>query len=110
MKNWLFLTIAILGEVIATTTLKSTDGFTKLSPSFIVCLGYGISFYFLSLSIKSIPVGIVYAVWAGLGVAFVTGIAWLIYGQKMDAWRFLGIGLIVFGVAVLNLLSKTSAH
>ena len=110
MKHWLFLTIAILGEVIATTTLKSTDGFTKLIPSFVVCLGYGISFYFLSLSLKSIPVGIAYAVWAGLGGAIVTGIAWLVYGQKMDTWGWIGIGLIVCGVAVLNLLSKTSAH
>jgi len=110
VKHWLFLTIAILGEVIATTTLKSTDGFTKLIPSFVVCLGYGISFYFLSLSLKSIPVGIAYAVWAGLGVAIVTGIAWLVYGQKMDTWGWIGIGLIVCGVAVLNLLSKTSAN
>ncbi|EJB5293358.1 multidrug efflux SMR transporter [Vibrio cholerae] len=110
MRNWLFLTIAILGEVIATTTLKSTDGFTKLIPSVVVFLGYGISFYFLSLSLKSIPVGIAYAVWAGLGVALVTLIAWIVYGQKMDSWGFLGVGLIVCGVAVLNLLSKTSVH
>lgn len=110
MKNWLFLTIAILGEVVATTTLKSTNGFTKLFPSFVVLFGYGISFFFLSLSLKSIPVGIAYAVWAGLGVALVTLIAWVLYGQKMDAWAFVGIGLIVSGVAVLNLLSKTSVH
>jgi len=110
VKNWLFLTIAIFGEVIATTTLKSTDGFTKLIPSLVVFLGYGIAFYFLSLSLKSIPVGIAYAVWAGLGVALVTFFAWIIYGQKMDAWGFLGVGLIVCGVAVLNLLSKTSVH
>nr|WP_283105091.1 multidrug efflux SMR transporter [Shewanella dokdonensis] len=106
----MFLTIAILGEVMATTTLKSTDGFTKLLPSFVVCLGYVISFYFLSLSLKAIPVAIAYAVWAGLGVACVTVIAWIVYGQKMDAWGFFGIGLIVCGVAVLNLLSKTSTH
>lgn len=110
MKNWLFLTIAILGEVVATTTLKSTNGFTKLFPSFVVLVGYGISFFFLSLSLKSIPVGIAYAVWAGLGVALVTLIAWVLYGQKMDAWAFVGIGLIVSGVAVLDLLSKTSVH
>lgn len=110
MNNWVFLTVAILGEVIATTTLKSTDGFTKLVPSFIVLVGYAVSFYFLSLSLKSIPVGIAYAVWAGLGVSIVTLLAWVVYGQKMDAWGFVGIALIVCGVAVLNLLSKTSTH
>lgn len=110
MKNWLFLTTAILGEVVATSTLKSTHGFTKLFPSIIVLIGYGVSFYFLSLALKSIPVGIAYAVWAGLGVAIVTLIAWVVYGQKIDCWGFVGISLIVCGVAVLNLLSKTSAH
>ena len=110
MNNWVFLTVAILGEVIATTTLKSTDGFTKLVPSFIVLVGYAVSFYFLSLSLKSIPVGIAYAVWAGLGVSIVTLLAWVVYGQKMDAWGFVGIALIVCGVVVLNLLSKTSTH
>lgn len=110
MKNWMFLTIAIVGEVVATTALKSTNGFTKLGPSLVVLIGYGVAFYFLSLSLKSIPVGIAYAVWAGLGVALVTLIAWGLYGQKLDAWGFAGIGLIVSGVAVLNLLSKTGAH
>ncbi len=110
MKNWMFLVIAILGEVVATTALKSTNGFTKLGPSLVVMVGYGIAFYFLSLSLKSIPVGIAYAVWAGLGVALVTLIAWGLYGQKLDTWGFVGIGLIVSGVAVLNLLSKTGAH
>ncbi len=110
MNNWVFLTVAILGEVIATTALKSTDGFTKLVPSFIVLVGYAVSFYFLSLSLKSIPVGIAYAVWAGLGVSIITLLAWVVYGQKIDAWGFVGIALIVCGVAVLNLLSKTSTH
>ncbi|EKE87659.1 DMT family transporter [Idiomarina xiamenensis] len=110
MKNWIFLSIAIVGEVIATTALKSTHGFTKLIPSIVVLLGYAISFYFLSLSLKSIPVGIAYAVWAGLGVVLVTFIAWLIYGQKMDVWSFVGVGLIIAGVAILNLLSKVSVH
>nr|WP_289113632.1 multidrug efflux SMR transporter [uncultured Halomonas sp.] len=110
MKNWMFLTIAIFGEVVATTALKSTNGFTKLGPSLVVLVGYGIAFYFLSLSLKSIPVGIAYEVWAGLGIALVTLIAWGVYGQKLDAWGFVGIGFIVSGVAILNLLSKTSVH
>ena len=110
MKSWLFLAVAIIGEVAATSALKSSDGFTKLAPSAVVVVGYGVAFYFLSLALKSIPVGIAYAVWAGLGIVLVAGIGWLLHGQKLDAWAFFGIGLIVSGVAVLNLLSKVSAH
>ena len=110
MKNWLFLAVAIIGEVVATSALKSSEGFSKLVPSAIVVVGYGVAFYFLSLALKSIPVGIAYAVWAGLGIVLVAGIAWLLHGQRLDAWAFVGIGLIVSGVAVLNLLSKASAH
>lgn len=110
MKSWLFLTIAIFGEVVATSALKSSSGFTKLVPSIVVVVGYGLAFYFLSLALKSIPVGVAYAVWAGVGVVLVTAIAWILYGQKLDFWAFAGIGLILSGVAVLNLLSKVSAH
>ena len=110
MKNWLFLAIAIVGEVVATSALKSSEGFTKPFSSAVVLVGYGVAFYFLSLALKSIPVGIAYAVWAGLGIVLVAAIAWLFHGQKLDAWALLGMGLIVSGVAVLNLLSKTSAH
>ncbi len=110
MKSWLFLAVAIIGEVAATSALKSSDGFTKLAPSAVVVVGYGVAFYFLSLALRSIPVGIAYAVWAGLGIVLVAGIAWLLHGQRLDAWALVGIGLIVSGVAVLNLLSKVSAH
>ena len=110
MKSWLFLAVAIIGEVAATSALKSSDGFTKLAPSAVVVVGYGVAFYFLSLALRSIPVGIAYAVWAGLGIVLVAGIAWLLHGQKLDAWALVGIGLIVSAVAVLNLLSKVSAH
>lgn len=110
MKGWLFLAIAIVGEVIATSALKSSEGFTKFAPSAVVIIGYGIAFYFLSLVLKSIPVGVAYAVWSGLGVVIITAIAWLLHGQKLDAWGFVGMGLIVSGVVVLNMLSKASAH
>ena len=110
MKNWLFLAIAIFGEVVATSALKSSHGFTKLVPSVVVVAGYGLAFYFLSLALKSIPVGIAYAVWAGLGIVLVAAIAWIFHGQKLDLWAFVGMGLIVSGVAVLNLLSKVIAH
>lgn len=110
MKSWLFLAVAIAGEVVATSALKSSHGFTRLLPSVVVVTGYSIAFYFLSLALKAIPVGVAYAVWAGAGVALVTAIAWWVHGQKLDAWGFVGIGLIVSGVAVLNLLSKTGAQ
>ncbi len=110
MNNYFFLAIAILSEVIATSALKSSDGSTKFVPSVIVVTGYAAAFYFLSITLKTIPVGIAYAVWSGLGVVLVTAVAWVLHGQKLDSWGFVGIGLIVSGVAVLNLLSKTSAH
>jgi multidrug transporter EmrE-like cation transporter len=110
MKSWLFLIIAIIAEVIATSALKYSEGFTKLGPSAIVVAGYGIAFYFLSLVMKTIPVGVAYAVWSGLGVVLIAAAAWILHGQKLDVWAFVGIGLIVIGVAILNLLSQTSAH
>lgn len=110
MKNWLFLGVAIIGDVVATSALKSSEGFTRLVPSVVVLIGYGVAFYFLSLALESIPVGIAYAVWAGLGIVLVAAIAWVFHDQKLDAWALVGMGLIISGVAVLNLLSKTSAH
>ena len=101
MKGWLFLVIAIVGEVIATSALKSSEGFTKLAPSAVVIIGYGIAFYFLSLVLKSIPVGVAYAVWSGLGVVIITAIAWLLHGQKLDAWGNDSNLLIVFYVQIM---------
>ena len=110
MKSWLFLAVAILAEVVATSALKSSDGFTRSLPSTVVVVGYGVAFYCLSLALKSIPLGIAYAIWAGLGIVLVAAIAWIFHGQKLDAWALVGMGLIVSGVAVLNLLSKANAH
>lgn len=110
MKNWLFLMVAIIGEVIATSALKPSEGFTKLAPSILVLAGYSIAFYFLSLTLRSIPVGIAYAIWAGLGIVLVAVAGWLLYGQKIDAWGLLGMTLIILGVAVINLLSDSSSH
>lgn len=107
MKSWIFLTVAIIAEVIGTSALKSTEGFTRLAPSLVVVIGYGLAFYFLSLVLKSIPVGIAYAVWSGLGIVLVAAVAWLLYGQKLDVGALVGMGLIVAGVIVLNLFSKS---
>lgn len=106
---WLYLFIAIIGEVIGTTALKASDGFTKLGPSLLVVLGYGIAFYLLALVLRTIPLGITYAIWSGVGVAAVTLIGWLLYGQRLDLPALLGIGLIVAGVLVLNIWSG-AAH
>ena len=110
MKNWLLLAIAIVSEVLATSALKSSEGFTRLLPSLIVVAGYGAAFYFLSLALKSIPVGVAYAVWAGLGIVLITVIAWLLYGQKLDTGAIVGIAFILSGVVVLNLFSKAAVH
>jgi small multidrug resistance pump len=107
---WLCLVIAIVAEVIGTSCLKASAGFTKPLPSLVVVAGYGAAFYFLSLTLTSIPVGIAYAVWSGVGVTLIAAIGWLFLGQKLDAAAVTGMGLIVAGVVVLNLFSKASAH
>jgi small multidrug resistance pump len=108
--NWLYLAIAILSEVIGTTALKSSNGFTRLVPSISVAMGYGCSFYFLSLTLRSIPVGIAYAVWSGVGVVLISLLGWWMFGQKLDLAAMIGIGLILAGVLVLNLLSQSATN
>ncbi|WUR15578.1 SMR family transporter [[Empedobacter] haloabium] len=110
MKNWLFLAIAIISETIATSALKASAGFSRLWPSVAVVVGYGIAFYFLSLTLRTIPVGIAYAVWSGVGIVLVSLAGWFMYGQRLDAPALLGIALIVAGVVVMNLFSKSAAH
>ncbi len=107
---YLYLVIAIAGEVIATSSLKASEGFTRLLPSVVVVVGYGVAFYFLSLTLKSIPIGTAYAIWSGLGIVLVASAGWLVFGQKIDLWGALGMGLIVAGVVLLNFVSKTSVH
>jgi small multidrug resistance pump len=110
MQHWLILAIAIVSEVIATSALKASDGFTRLLPSVVVVVGYGIAFYCLALVLRTLPVGVVYAIWSGVGVALIALVGWLLYGQALDLAAIVGIGLIVAGVAVLNVFSKTVAH
>lgn len=109
-KYWLYLAIAIVSEVIATSALKPSEGFTRLLPSVLVVVGYGIAFYFLSLTLRAIPIGITYAVWSGVGIALITLIGWLVFGQKLDMASLAGIGLIVSGVLVIHLFSKSNTH
>ena len=110
MQSWATLLIAIVAEVIATSALKASDGFTKLLPSVITVLGYGVAFYCLSLTLKHIPVGVAYAVWSGLGVVLITAVSWVLFGQKLDAPALIGMGLIVAGVIVMNVFSKSVSH
>jgi small multidrug resistance pump len=110
MKQWLFLGIAIVSEVVGTSALKASEGFTCLWPSLLVVAGYGISFYFLSLVLKTIPVGVAYAVWSGAGIALIVWIGWAFFGQSLDVPGILGLLLIVAGVLVLNLFSKSGTH
>ena len=102
---YLYLAIAIVCEVIGTSALKATEGFTRLVPSVVVVVGYGVSFYFLSLALKVIPVGLAYAIWSGVGVALITLIGWLVFKQRLDAPAIAGIALIVAGVIVIRFFS-----
>lgn len=108
--NWFYLAIAIISEVLATSALKASDGFSRLYPSIVVVFGYGLAFFFLSLTLRTIPVGIAYAVWSGVGVTLISVVGWIVYGQKLDTPAFIGIGLIAAGVIVLNVFSKSVAH
>lgn len=107
---YVYLMIAILAEVAATTFLKESDGFTKLVPALVTLTGYGIAFYFLSLTLRDVPTGIAYAVWSGVGIVLITVAAWLFHGQRLDAPALIGMGLIIAGVIVMNGFSRASAH
>jgi len=110
MESWLFLAVAIIAEVVATSSLKASAGFTKLWPSLVVVVGYGLAFYFLALTLRTIPVGIAYAIWAGLGIVLISIVGWLFFGQKLDLASIAGMALIVAGVLVIQVFSKSGAH
>ncbi|KAB2970787.1 multidrug efflux SMR transporter [Zoogloea sp.] len=110
MKVWLYLAIAIVAEVIATSSLKYSEGFSKPLPTLAVAAGYATSFFLLSLILKTLPVSITYAIWSGAGVALVTLVGWFWLGQKLDLGALIGIGLIVLGVVVINLFSNTVSN
>ncbi len=108
--QYVYLAISIIAEVIATSSLKASEGFTKLIPSIIVVVGYGVAFHFLALTLKTIPIGVAYAIWAGAGVTLVAVVGWLLFGQKLDAPAVIGMGLIITGVVVLQVFSKAAGH
>ncbi|WP_373557105.1 multidrug efflux SMR transporter [Burkholderia sp. ABCPW 11] len=110
MPGYAWLAIAIVAEVIGTSALRAADGFTRLWPSVLVVAGYGVAFYCLSLTLRTMPVGIIYAVWSGAGIVLITLVAMLLYRQVPDLPAVIGLGLIISGVVVLNLFSKMQAH
>lgn len=110
IPTYLLLLMAIIFEVFATTMLLKTEQFTQLKPSLIVLIGYFLAFYLLSLSIKSIPIGVAYALWCGIGIVLVALVSWLWNGQKLDIYAILGIALILLGCLVINMFSTSVIH
>ncbi|MFM8537670.1 MAG: SMR family transporter [Planctomycetaceae bacterium] len=107
---WIQLAVAIIAEVIGTTCLKLSAGLTRPLPTIGVAVAYGLSFWLLSRTLDTIPVGVAYAIWSGAGVTLIAAIGWALLGQKLDIAAFVGMGLIVAGVVVLNIFSRTAAH
>ncbi|GBQ26066.1 multidrug efflux SMR transporter [Gluconacetobacter azotocaptans] len=108
--TYFYLAIAIVAEVISTSALKASDGFSRPIPSLLTVLGYGITFFFLSLTLRTMPTGIAYAIWSGVGIILISIINWIWLKQHLDAPAIAGLGLIVLGVAVINLFSRTVGH
>ncbi|MGI4745858.1 MAG: DMT family transporter [Janthinobacterium lividum] len=106
---YLTLLIAILAETAATSALKASAGFTRLWPSVIVVIGYGISFYCLSLTLRTMPVGIAYAIWSGIGIVLISLLAWILFDQAPDLAAIIGMALILCGVLVVNLFSRSGS-
>ncbi len=108
--NWLYLAIAIVAEVIATSALKASDGLSRLAPSIVVVVGYGIAFACLSLTLRTIPVGVAYAIWSGAGIVLIALVGYFAFNQALDAPALIGMALILAGVLVINLFSRSAAH
>ena len=105
--KWIYLMFAIIGEIIATSALKASNGFTQLIPSILVVVGYSFSFYFMSLTLKMMPLGITYAIWSGVGIVLISIIGYFFFNQKLDVPAIIGISLILSGVVVIRFYSKS---
>mgnify|MGYP000942937033 CR=1 FL=1 len=108
MIEWGYLAVAIVAEVIATSALKASESFSRLGPSIVVVVGYALAFFMLSLTLRAIPVGVAYAIWSGVGIVLISLVGWVAFGQVLDAGALVGMGLIIAGVAVINLFSQTA--
>jgi small multidrug resistance pump len=108
--HWILLAIAILFETLGTTALKASDGFTRVWPSALVVLAYGASFWLLSIVLRSVPVGVAYAIWSGVGIVLIALIGWVGFGQRLDWPAIVGLGLIIAGILVIQIFSATTGH
>lgn len=108
--HWLYLVLAVVGEVIGTSALKASEGFTRPIPAVICLAAFASALFFLSLTLKVIPVGVVYAIWSGIGIVLISVIGYLVFGQVLDLAAIIGLGLIIAGVVVINTLSTSVPH
>lgn len=108
--HYIYLIIAVAAETVGTTALQASQQFSRLLPSLIVLCAYGFSFYMMGLTLKFMPVGIVYSIWSGLGIVFIAAIGYLVFRQSLDLPAILGMGLIITGILVIHLFSKSSGH
>ena len=110
MNAWLLLGTAIVAEVIGTSALKASEGFTRPLPSALTAVAYVAAFYALSLTLKTVPLGVAYGVWSGVGIVLVSAVGWVVYDQRLDTAALLGIALILAGVLVIHLFSRSTGH
>lgn len=110
IATYAFLMLAVIAETIGTSALQASQQFTRLGPSLLVLVSYATAFYLLSLTLRDMPVGVMYALWSGLGIVLIALIGWTWFGQKLDAPALVGIGLIAAGIAVIQLFSDTARH
>ncbi|MCW3474163.1 SMR family transporter [Limobrevibacterium gyesilva] len=108
--TYLYLGIAIVAEVIATSALKGSENFSRLLPSLVTIVGYAIAFWFLSLTLRTLPTGIAYAIWSGVGIVLIATVGWVWFKQALDVPALIGLGLIISGVVVVNVFSKSVSH
>ncbi|AXT34140.1 QacE family quaternary ammonium compound efflux SMR transporter [Phaeobacter sp. LSS9] len=108
--HYLYLVLAVVAETIGTTALQASQQFTRLGPSILVVVGYGLAFYLMALTLRHMPVGIVYAIWSGLGIFLIAIIGWVVFGQRLDLPAVLGLLLILVGILVIHLFSNTTGH
>ena len=108
--GYFYLAVAIVSEVIGTSSLKAAEGFTRPVPSVIALVAFAVAFYFLSLTLRTLPIGVAYAIWSGVGIVLISAIGWVVFGQRLDPMALVGMGLILAGVAVIHLLSGSAEH
>lgn len=108
--HYIYLFLAVLAETIGTTSLQASQQFTRPGPSILVVLGYGSAFYLMSLTLAVMPVGVVYAMWSGLGIVFIAIIGFIVFGQRLDIPAVIGLSFIIAGIVILQLFSKTLTH